>query len=123
MNFSVWKMFSRASMSEIGLRMVAQTLPALPVWQGWPVRKELASVEGFSGMSTEDVVQLRGCFEESTGAGEFVGTEDWGYIRPVADGESPFGDWVTSLQTSHGTCTWLVAAAPAFQTSVGDNTW
>ena len=33
---------------------------------------------------------LCGCAAESTGAGKFVGAENWGYIRPVADGESPF---------------------------------
>ena len=44
----------------------------------------------FSGASPEGVALLRGCEEESTGAGEFAGAEDWGYIRPVTDGESPF---------------------------------
>ena len=97
MNFNVWKMYPRAWMPEIGLQMVVQTLPALPVRQGWPVQKELARVEGFSGTSPEDVAQrLRGCVEGYTGAGEFVGAEDWGYIRPVAIWY-PTSDWVTSL--------------------------
>ena len=89
MDFSARKMCPRARMPQIGLRMFAQTLPALEVRQEWPVREELDSAEGFSGASSEGVVRLRGCAEESTGAGEFVGTEDWGYMRPVADGESP----------------------------------
>ena len=85
MDFSAWKRCSRAWMPEIGLRMFAQTLPALPVRQEWPVREELAGVEGFFRASPEGV-----CAKESTGVGEFVGAEDWGYTRPVADGESPF---------------------------------
>ena len=88
--FSARKMCPRAWMPEIGLWMFAQTLPALPVRQEWPVREVLAGAEGFSGASPEGVARLRGCTEEFTGAGEFVGAEDWGYIRPVADGESPF---------------------------------
>ena len=32
---------------------------------------------------------VRGCAEESTGAGEIGCAEDWGYVRPVTDGESP----------------------------------
>ena len=47
MDFSAWKKCSRAWMPEIGLRMFAQTLPALLVWQEWPVREVLAGVEGF----------------------------------------------------------------------------
>ena len=52
-------------MTEIGPRMFDQTLPALPVRQKWPVRKVLAGAEKFS-------------------------VEDWGYIRQLVDGESPF---------------------------------
>ena len=63
-----WRMCPRAGRLEIGLRMVVQTSPALPVWQGWPVRKEIASVEGFSGTSPEDVEKLRGFAEGSSGA-------------------------------------------------------
>ena len=59
-------------------------------WSEWPVREVLAGAEGFSGAGPEGVARLRSCVEESTGAGEFVGAEDWGYIRPVADGVSPF---------------------------------
>ena len=33
--------------------------------------------------------RLRGCAEEFTGVEELVGAEDWGYIRPVADDDSP----------------------------------
>ena len=51
MNVSVWKTCPWAWMPEISLQMVAQTLPALPVRQGWPIRKELVSVERFSGTS------------------------------------------------------------------------
>ena len=50
MNVSVWKTCPWAWMPEISLQMVAQTLPALPVRQGWPIRKELASVERFSDL-------------------------------------------------------------------------
>ena len=106
MNGHDWKMCPWAGRPEIGLRMVVQTFPALLGWQGWPFRKEIASVEGFSGTSPEDVeklrgcavarlcgcvvVRLRGCAEGFTGAQLRGCMEDWGYIRPVADGESPF---------------------------------
>ena len=57
MDFSAWTMCSRAWMPEIGLRMFAQTLPALP----WPVWKELSGAEGSSGASPEGVARwLRG---------------------------------------------------------------
>ena len=65
MDFSTQKMCPRAQMPESGLRMFAQTLPALPVRQEWPVREVLAGAEGSYA-------------------------EDWGYIRQLADGESPF---------------------------------
>ena len=57
MDFSARKMCPRAWMPDIGLRMFAQTLPALPVRQEWPVREVLAGVEGFSGASPEGVVR------------------------------------------------------------------
>ena len=78
MDFSARKMCPRARMPEFDLRMFAQTLPALPVRQEWPVREVLAGAEGFSGAG------------EIAGAEGFAGAEDWGYIRQVADGESPF---------------------------------
>ena len=56
-DFSAWKMCSRAWMPKIGLQMFAQTLPALPVRPG---RGELAGAEGFSGVSPEVMAQLRG---------------------------------------------------------------
>ena len=65
-------------MPEFGLRMFAQTLPALPVRQKWPVREALAGTEGFSGAG------------EIAGAEGFAGAEDWGYVRQVADDELPF---------------------------------
>ena len=39
-NFSTWKICPWARRSDFGLRMFAQTLPALPVRQEWPVRKD-----------------------------------------------------------------------------------
>ena len=90
MDFSASTMCSQAWMLEIGRRMFAQTLPALPFQQEWPVQKELAGAEGSSGASPEGVARMRSCAEESTGEEELVGAEDWGYIRPVADDESPF---------------------------------
>ena len=52
-DFSAWKMCSRAWMPEIGLQMFAQTLPALSVRQEWPGWGELAGAERFSGASPE----------------------------------------------------------------------
>ena len=48
----------------------------LLAWKDFPAR-----LRGYAWM--------RGCAEESTGSGEIAGAEDWGYIRPVTDGESP----------------------------------
>ena len=58
----------------------------------------VAGSEGFSGTSPEDVKKLRGCVvtrlcsgaEGPTGARLRGCAEDWGYIRPAADGESAF---------------------------------
>ena len=35
--------------------------PAIPGWQGWPFRKDIDSVKGFSGTSPEDVEKLSSC--------------------------------------------------------------
>ena len=78
MNFSARKMCFRALVPGFGLKKFALTLPALPIRREWPVWDTLASAEGVAGA------------ERFAGAEGFDSVEDWGYIKQVTGGESPF---------------------------------
>ena len=71
-------------MPGFGLKKCAPTLPAVPARREWLACEKLAGMEGVAG--TEGFASE----ERFAGMEGFDSAEDWGYIKQVTGGESPF---------------------------------
>ena len=88
--FSARRMCFRALIPEFDLKKCALTLSVLPVRREWPGWEQPAGAEGVTGVEGIAGEERFASGERFSGAEGSDSSEDWGYIKQVTGGASPF---------------------------------